>query len=149
MVALKAQTSVRVRYGETDQMGVVHHVHYFNYFEVARIELLRECGFTYKEVESAGYFLVVTETTCKYLKPAYYDDLLQIQTWISLLSTVRLHFEYEIFREKELLIRGSTRLGCLSREHYKPTAIPEALKKALSRYSCGQDLKEEKSEFLS
>ena len=104
MDPIKATIPVRVRYGETDQMGIVHHIHYLNYFEVARTELLRQCGFSYKKIEEVGFLLVVTEAYCKYLKPAHYDDDLQIEIWISLLSAVRIQFQYQLLREKEILL---------------------------------------------
>lgn len=133
MAPIKASIPVRVRYGETDQMGIVHHVQYLNYFEVARTELLRHCDLAYKKIESLGFLLVVTEAYCKYLKPAHYDDDLRVETWISRLSAVRIEFQYELFREQELLSKGWTLLACLSQKQ-TPTAIPECFKEPLLPY---------------
>lgn len=130
---LKTIISLRVRYGETDQMGIVHHVNYLHYFEVARTELLRECGFSYKSIEEKGYLLVVTESQCRYLKPARYDDELRVETWLSLLGNVRIHFQYRILRGEEVLAKGYTKLGCISPERV-PTAIPEELREKMKPY---------------
>lgn len=75
-------TTVRVRYAETDRMGLLHHANYFVYFELSRTEMLRARGITYREVEDAGHLLVIIDLGCKYKKPAYYDDLLTIRTTI-------------------------------------------------------------------
>jgi acyl-CoA thioester hydrolase len=104
-------TTVRVRYAETDQMGVVYHGNFFVWFEVGRVELLRQMGFEYKCMElEDDCFIVVAEARCRYHKPARYDDLLRIRTWISESGSRIVRFAYEITSEAngELLATGET-----------------------------------------
>jgi acyl-CoA thioester hydrolase len=91
------KTSIRVRYGETDQMGYCYYGNYAQYFEVGRVEALRAFGMSYKEMEGSGVMLPVSEFNVRYFSPAYYDDLLLITTKIVLLKGPRLFFEYEIY----------------------------------------------------
>jgi acyl-CoA thioester hydrolase len=90
--------SIRVRYAETDKMGVVYHANYFMWFEIGRCELLRDIGRSYREMESAGIALPVIEAHCEYKSPAKYDDELQVRTRGRLLSPARVEFQYEIRR---------------------------------------------------
>ena len=101
---------IRVRYAETDQMGFVYYGNYATYFEVARVEMLRSLGFTYKKLEGEGVILPVLEFTIKYIRPAYYDDLLSIKTTIRELPSARIRFFYETFkfRNEKLLHRQPT-----------------------------------------
>lgn len=119
--------SVRVRYGETDQMGVVYHGHYPSYLEVARIEFFRKIGIPYKDIEAKGYMLPVTELTIKYLHPAKYDELLKIHVSIDgIPSGPRLIFNYEIYNENEkLLTTASTTLVFINSENRLPTRCPK------------------------
>jgi acyl-CoA thioester hydrolase len=89
-------TRVRVRYAETDRMGVVYYANYLVWFEVARCEWFRETGFTYQGLESAGTVLPVVEAHCEYERPARYDDEIVIHTRAQLLSPVRIRFDYEL-----------------------------------------------------
>ena len=102
-------TTVRVRYAETDQMRVVYHANYFVWFEVGRTELLRTFGWTYREMESAGYALPVIAASCQYHRPARYDDELEIVTMGALLSPVRLAFEYEAVRKSDGVVTATGR----------------------------------------
>ncbi|MCH5689232.1 acyl-CoA thioesterase [Niabella sp. W65] len=96
-----AETKIRVRYAETDQMGVVYHGHYFQYFEVARAECIRHLGFTYADMEKAGIIMPVVEVNCKYLRPALYDDLLTVKTILKQLpEDHRILFHQEVYNEK-------------------------------------------------
>ncbi|MGE0591356.1 MAG: acyl-CoA thioesterase [Vicinamibacterales bacterium] len=88
--------SVRVRYAETDQMGVAYYANYFAWFEVGRTEWLRQTGWTYREMEADGVFLPVIEAACTYRRPLRYDDRLSIRTTASLLSPVRIRFDYQV-----------------------------------------------------
>lgn len=99
-----------MRYGETDQMGVVYHTNYLNWFEVGRTELIRNAGLTYRELEERGVLLPVTDASLSYKKPARYDDVVEIQTRVKELSAVRLAFAYDIIRvsDQELLVSGET-----------------------------------------
>ena len=93
--------NIRVRYSETDKMGVVYHANYFMWFEIGRCELLRTVGRSYKEMEAAGIGLPVIEAHCKYTTPARYDDELQVITSGRLLSRARVEFSYEILRPSD------------------------------------------------
>lgn len=99
-----SKTSVRVRYGETDQMGVVYHGNYAQYLEIGRTDALREMGLTYKSFEENGIMMPVINLQCQYIKPAYYDDELTIVTMIKELPKIRNHFYYEIYRSNDILI---------------------------------------------
>ncbi|MFP3388596.1 acyl-CoA thioesterase [Brevibacillus sp. SIMBA_040] len=101
---------VRARYQETDQMGVVYHANYLNWFEVGRTEFIRHAGLTYRELEEKGILLPVMDARITYKKPARYDDEVDIRTWVGLITPVRLTFCYEIIRvaDQELLVSGET-----------------------------------------
>ena len=104
-----SEVKIRVRYGETDRMGYVYYGNYAEYFEVARVEALRELGLNYKDVEDSGIMLPVYTFNIKYFKPAFYDDLLTIKTTIKEIPQARITFEYETYNEKkELLNKGET-----------------------------------------
>jgi len=104
------ETLLRVRYAETDQMGVVYHANYFAWFEVGRTEYFRQLGMPYGEFEKNKLFLPVIKAYCQYKSPATYDDLLRVVTAINSLQEVRMSFKYEIFRHEqgELLATGGT-----------------------------------------
>ncbi|HCW09354.1 MAG TPA: thioesterase, partial [Cytophagales bacterium] len=93
----QSETRIRVRYGETDQMGFVYYGNYAMYYEVARVESLRQLGLTYKELEDGGVMMPVLENKSKFFAPAFYDDELRIVTTIHDLPSVRITFTYEIF----------------------------------------------------
>jgi acyl-CoA thioester hydrolase len=92
-------TSLRVRYAETDQMGVAYYANYLVWFEVARTDWLRQAGSNYRQMEEAGVFLPVIEAHCEYHQPARYDDALTVRTRATRLSPVRLRFDYTVLRE--------------------------------------------------
>lgn len=105
------ETKVRVRYAETDQMGVVYHSNYFIWFEVGRVELLRQLGFTYKQMEREdGCFIAVVDARCRYKAPARYDDEITIRTGLKNARESLIHFSYEAVRESDgtLLAEGET-----------------------------------------
>jgi len=110
------EIQIRVRYQETDGQRRVHHANYLNYFEVARTEMLRAYGVTYRELEDAGVFLVVSEATCSYKAPADYDDLLTSRTWIEKAGGASLRHGYEVVRDTTILARGTTVVVCVDRE---------------------------------
>jgi acyl-CoA thioester hydrolase len=120
------ETTVRVRYAETDRMGLLHHANYFVYFELARTEMLRSKGVSYREVEDSGHFLVIIDLGCKFKRPAYYDDLLTIRTTVARVTHVKIVHEYQVFRDGELLAQGHSTLACVDREG-KPQALPAIL----------------------
>jgi len=110
------EIQIRVRYAETDRMGLLHHANYLVYFEQARTELLRNSNASYKEMEDQGFFLVVAEAEVKFKKPAHYDDVLTIRTTVTRTSPVRLEHKYEVFRDGTLIAEGATTLACVDRE---------------------------------
>lgn len=129
------EVKIRVRYAETDQMGYVYYGNYATYFEVARVESLRALGMSYKALEDSGIMLPVMEYTCKYLKPAKYDDLLTIKVTIKTIPSVRLHFEYEVFNEsKELLNVAETTLVFINAQSKRPCGAPAEFLTALQKY---------------
>jgi acyl-CoA thioester hydrolase len=120
------EINVRVRYAETDRMGLLHHANYFVYFEMGRTEMLRSRGISYREIEDSGHFLVVIDLGCKYKKPAYYDDLLTIRTTVARVTHVKIIHEYHVLRDGTLLAEGHSTLACVDREG-KPQALPAIL----------------------
>lgn len=124
----KNQTQIRVRYGETDQMGVVYHANYASYFEVGRTEWLREYGITYKSMEETGVMLPVISLEIKYKNSAKYDDLLTIKTSIKKLPSARIEFDYELVNESgDLLATGSTDLVFVDMKRNRPMRCPNYL----------------------
>lgn len=119
-------TKVRVRYGETDQMGYVYYGNYAEYYEVARVEMLRSLGMDYASMENNGVMMPVLELNCKYIKPALYDQEITIKTTIQDLPGVRIHFKYELFNEAgELINIGTTTLVFVDMAKNKPCLPPE------------------------
>src|SRR5437868_1609434 len=120
-------TTIRVRYAETDRMGLLHHANYLVYFEQARTELLRSQGYTYKDLEDQGFLLVLTKVEVRYRRPALYDDLLTIRTIVERTTAVRIDHRYEVIRENTVLAEGSSTLACIDREG-RPQALPDFLR---------------------
>jgi acyl-CoA thioester hydrolase len=130
-----AETQIRVRYAETDQMGYVYYGNYAMYFEVARVEAMRSSGFSYKGMEDEGVMMPVLESNIRYLKPGKYDELLTIKTRIPALPGVRIRFEYEVFNEaNELITEGWTTLTFLKKDSHRPTRPPHNLLALLKPY---------------
>lgn len=128
--------NIRVRYIETDQMGVVYHSHYFQYFESARAESIRQLGLTYAEMEKMGVIMPVIEVQCRYLRPAVYDDLLSIKVILKELPTRhKIEFHHEVVNEKqELLATARVTLYFLEAGTMKPTLMPGKLSEKLQPY---------------
>ena len=105
------EIQIRIRYQETDQMGVVYHGNYFTFFEVGRTEYLRSCGCTYRDMETTGVFGVVVKAECVYHKGAKYDDLLTIRTTIKRITRVKIEYEHHVLRDSELLATGHITLA--------------------------------------
>lgn len=130
-----SEIKLRVRYGETDRMGYVYYGNYAEYFEVARVEALRELGMNYKNLEDNGIILPVYTFSVKYLKPAFYDDLLTIRSRIPELPQTRLIFEYETYNEKkELLNTAEVVLVFIDKKTNKPIRAPEEFINSISKY---------------
>ena len=124
-------TNVRVRYKDTDRMGVVYYGNYFTYFEIGRSEYMRELSFPYTELETRGYSLVVTEAAAKYHANVGYDSLVKVKTAITDLRIVRVRFSYEILSEEgQLLVRGYTVHACMNSEN-KPVRFPSDMMKIM------------------
>jgi acyl-CoA thioester hydrolase len=122
---------VRVRYADTDMMGVVYHANYPVFFEIGRSEYMRQKGFTYREFEAMGYHLVVTGLEAKYYNSATYDDLLTVRTRISELQSRGLTFHYIIYRDETLLVEGITKHLCTNNK--KTVVIPPPILNILKR----------------
>jgi acyl-CoA thioester hydrolase len=124
---LSGETTIRVRYAETDRMGLLHHANYLVYFEQARTELLRSRGLTYRDLEDQGYLLVLTRVQVHYRRPAFYDDLLTVRATVVRTTLVKIVHRYEVLRGGELLAEGETTLGCVDREG-RVQPLPELLR---------------------
>lgn len=133
MTAARSTSTIRVRYAETDQMGVAYHGGYFAWFEVGRTDLLRGFGMTYRELEKDGLRLPVIEVSCRFLRPALYDDVLEIRTRVSDLGGASIVFAYELWREG-----GEGPLAVASTSHAavdlsgRPRRLPADLRKVLA-----------------
>jgi acyl-CoA thioester hydrolase len=115
-------TKVRVRYGETDQMGYMYYGNYAEFFEVGRVEMLRSLGLTYKWMEETGIMMPVLEMKCRYLKPALYDEEISIKVTMEKMPGVKIHFKYELFNEKQELIHiGETLLAFINMKTGRPS----------------------------
>ncbi|MFL3661253.1 MAG: acyl-CoA thioesterase [Polaribacter sp.] len=128
----KSTTKTRVRYSETDQMGVVYHGNYAQFFELGRTEWLRSMGITYKNMEVSGIMLPVISLKCNFIKSALYDDVLTIHTFLKKEPLVKIEFDYEIKnQDAELICTGNTVLAFMNSETLKPIRCPEYLLKGL------------------
>ena len=124
-------TTIRVRYGETDQMGVVYYGNYYTWFEVGRVELCRQLGFEYKQMEiEDDSFIVVAESSCRYRRPAKFDDLLRVRTCVSEAQRRTIRFAYEIIRDStnELIATGET-LHVICDRLGRPKSLPDKYRK--------------------
>jgi len=122
---VKTETTLRVRYGETDQMGFVYYGVYAQYYEVGRVEAMRSLGFSYREMEESGILMPVINLTVNYKKPAKYDDEVRIVTSVTEMPGVRITFHYECFNQhNELLNTGSVTLVFIDKEKNKPMQPP-------------------------
>jgi acyl-CoA thioester hydrolase len=124
---------VRVRYAETDKMGVVYYANYFVWFEVGRTDLLREHGWSYRNMEADGYALPVVEAHCQYAHPARYDDELDVRTTGTLLSPVRVRFDYEVVRadNTETVIASGHTVHAVLDAAGRPRRLPERVRELL------------------
>ena len=123
-----SQIEIRIRYGETDQMGFCYYGNYAQFLEVARVETLREQGISYKELEENGILLPVRNYSIKYIAPAKYDDIIQINTEISDIKNSQIIFKYSIYLEQKLIATAITELVFVSKENYKPMKAPADFK---------------------
>jgi acyl-CoA thioester hydrolase len=133
MTARQSISRVRVRYADTDQMGVVYYANYFVWFEVGRTDLLRESGWSYREMEVDGYSLPVIEAQCTYLVSAKYDDDIEVRTAGAMVSPVRVRFAYDVVRaaDNATLATGSTVHATLDRRG-RPCRLPDRVRNLFS-----------------
>lgn len=133
MSAPQTISRLRVRYAETDKMGVVYYANYFVWFEVGRTDLLRESGWNYREMETEGFGLPVIDASCTYRESAKYDDEIEVRTRGELLSPVRVKFTYEVVRAADgaMLATGTTVHATLDRNG-RPCRLPERVRTVLS-----------------
>lgn len=133
---IRSETKIRVRYGETDQMGYAYYGVYAQYYEVGRVEAMRLIGFSYKEIEAKGVLMPVVDYSISYKKPAFYDDEITVVTYIKEMPKgVKLSFEYECFNsDGELLNHGKVVLVCVSKSTNKVTGIPSWLEDSLKPF---------------
>jgi len=117
---------VRVRYADTDKMGMMYYANHFAYFEAGRIEYLRALGVVYRDLEERGIFFPVAEASCRYMAPARYDDELQVLTWVERLRPTRIDFGNLVIRKADgaHLARGHVLLACLDKDG-KPMRMPK------------------------
>jgi len=131
----QSETTVRVRYGETDQMGYVYYGYYAMYYEVARVEALRKLGLTYREIETMGIIMPVLENHSKYLTAGKYDEQLRIVTTIKEKPSVRITFHYDIYNEENKLIhQGQTMLAFVDQKSGRPCRPPQAMMDVLAPF---------------
>ena len=122
------EIEIRVRYGETDQMGVVYHGNYAQYFEIGRVEWLRKFGVSYKQMEEDGIMLPVISLSINYKKSARYDDLIKVKTQLVKLPSATIEFNYEILNESgDILTTGNTSLVFIDINRNRPTRCPQYL----------------------
>lgn len=130
-----SETYIRVRYGETDQMGYVYYGNYAMYYEVGRVESLRQLGLTYKELEEMGIMMPVLENKSKFLSAALYDDHLRIVTTIREKPGVRIRFEYDIYNgDGKLIHQGETMLVFVDKKTGRPGRPPQIFQEVLKPY---------------
>jgi len=129
------EIEIRVRYGETDQMGFCYYGNYAQYLEVARVETLRNKGISYKELEEKGILLPVRNYSIKYILPAKYDDLLTIHTEIKKLEGSRIVFHYQIYKDEQLIATAETELIFVSSKTFKPIKMPNSFELLIDNLS--------------
>lgn len=134
------ELSIRVRYSETDQMGIVHHSSYLIYLEEGRTALMRDLGFPYDEVERRGLGMAVRRVDVRYRLAARYGDVVRVRTQVERFRGASILYAYEVVRDSdaEVLATGSAEVACLSlRDGFRPTPLPDDIRSALERYLTG------------
>ncbi|MFL1896471.1 acyl-CoA thioesterase [Aquimarina sp. 2-A2] len=127
-MSISSKSTLKVRYSETDQMGVVHHSNYAKYLEIARIDWISQIGFSYKSMEDDGVMLPVFTLAFKFKKSAFFDDVLTVKTTLKKIPTFRIQFEYQIYNQKdELLTTASTDLVFVDAKTRKPMLCPQPI----------------------
>ena len=124
---IKGEIKLRVRYSDTDQMGYVYYGRYASFYEVARVELFRNLGFSYKKLEETGVIMPVVDAKIKYRKPSFFEDELKIQTTLISKPNKFIEFEYVVYKDSEVINEGYTKLVFLDRNSKKPIRCPKNL----------------------
>ncbi|MCG2461092.1 acyl-CoA thioesterase [Flavobacteriaceae bacterium F89] len=128
------EISFRVRYGETDQMGVVYYGNYAQYLEMGRVEWLRSLGISYKSMEENGIILPVISLQVKYLKSAVYDDVITVATFLKKTPSVKIEFDYIIYNEaREILVEANTVLAFMDRKTKRPVKCPDYILEKIAK----------------
>jgi len=131
---IKREIQLRVRYAETDKMGYVYYGNYAAYFEMGRVELLRSLGVSYKSLEDSGIILPVRDLSVRYIKPAFYDDLLTLETTLTELPELRIHFRYALYNASNVLLcKAETTLVFIDVNTNRPTAPPANVLSAMEK----------------
>ena len=129
------ETTIRVRYGETDQMGYVYYGNYPLYYEIGRTEMIRSLGLTYRDMEVEGVLLPVRSLSINYIEPAFYDDLLRLRVILKEIPTAKIHFFYELYNEQgKLLNTGETVLVFVDAQTRRPRRVPQKLLTELKKH---------------
>ena len=140
MALLSHETTIRVRYKDTDQMGIMHHSNYIVMYEQARTEWLRDMGLTYAEIERRGVMSPIIEVQSRYLAPAYYDELLTVKVFLDERPTVKLVIRSEVYNSKgELINRGAVTLGFMNSATRRPCRAPEWFLAVVDEYIAKQN----------
>lgn len=130
-----SETTIRVRYGETDRMGYLYYGHYPAYFEASRTDMIRLFGFTYREIEEQGIIMPVHSLKVDYKRPAHYDELLTVKSCLKVLPVVRLDIDYEIYNaQKQLICTGNTVLAFVDAKTGRPRRAPQYFIEAVKNY---------------
>ncbi|MCR1933437.1 acyl-CoA thioesterase [Clostridium tepidum] len=130
------RTETKVRYVETDQMGVVHHSNYYPWFEIGRTEFIKATGMKYTDMENMGIMMPLTESYCKYIKPAKYEDKIIIETSIEKLTPVKVIFSYKIIKKEnnELLAKGNTTQAFVDKNNFKVMNLKQCNKELWNKF---------------
>ncbi|MCQ2229536.1 MAG: acyl-CoA thioesterase [Bacteroidales bacterium] len=132
---LQTKTQFRVRYADTDKMGVVYHSNYAVYFEVGRTEMFREIGLSYNEMEKNNLMLPLVDLYINYKRPALYDDMITVTTTVTEMPNVKIRFDYEIHNEQgELLVTGYATLVFIDMLRNRPMRMPDNIRALLEPY---------------
>lgn len=130
---ITSQIDIRARYAETDKMGHVYHGNYVTWFEMARVHMMDEIGYPYKQLESEGFMLPVLEISARYLRPVQFDDIVTVHVIVKERPLVRIHCEYEIKRGEELLTTGMTRHAFINPQG-EPVRPPKPLMELMGKF---------------
>ncbi len=131
---ISCTSQIRVRYADTDQMKIVHHARFFEYFEIARSDLLRSIGMSYSDVEKRGFYLPVIEAHARYKSPAYYDELITVTSVMRDRPVVKMKIEYEVTRNDTVLATGYTIHGFIDSSTGRPIRSPEFFDDLVKKY---------------